>query len=78
MPAQLINNLNDELTHRKPMIKGIPCYPNPTYRPPPKPVRIPTPECSVSLQSSNINNDINFDLEENSPYQEGIISETYH
>ena len=51
-PAQLINNSNDKVTHRGPMIKGIPFYPSPTYRPPPKPVRIPALEIS---ESTNIN-----------------------
>ena len=41
-PVQSINNCNAEVINRKPMIKGIPFYPDPTYRPPPKPVRIPT------------------------------------
>ena len=42
-PAQSITNSNDEATHRSPMIKDIPFYPDPTYRPPFKPVRTPTP-----------------------------------
>ena len=59
-PAQSITNSNDEVTHRRPMIKDIPCYPNPNYRPPPKPTRPPTPGSSQSPE-------IYIDLEENSP-----------
>ena len=32
---------------------------------------------SDSSESTNINTDINLDFEENSPYQEGVISEAY-
>ena len=45
-PVQSINNSNAEIINRRPMIKDIPFYPDPTYRPPPKPVRIPTSESS--------------------------------
>ena len=61
-------------THRRPPIKDIPFYPDPTYRPPPKPVEIPTQKVSQSLDN---NPEINMDFEENSPFQEGVISEIY-
>ena len=66
-----------EVTHRSPMIKDIPFYPGPTYRPPPKPVRTPTPGGSKCSESTNIDPEINIDFEENSPFQEGIILEIY-
>ena len=59
------------------MIKDIPFSPDPNYRLPPKPVRIPTPRSSESSESTDINPEINIDFEENSPFQEGIVSETY-
>ena len=60
------------------MIKDIPFYPDDQiYRPPPKPVRIPTPGSSESSESTDINPEINIDLEENSLFQEGVISESY-
>ena len=34
-------------------------------------------QSSDSSESTNINTDINLDFEEESPFQEGIISETY-
>ena len=49
--------------------------------PSPKPIRSNMPRSQESLQSSpsteNINPDINLDFEENSPFQEGVISEAY-
>ena len=52
----------------------IPFYPNPVYRPPPRPVKIPSPEIAVNM---DINPELNIDFEENSPFQEGVISEMY-
>ena len=49
------------------MIKDILFYPDPMYRPSPKPVGIPTSE---SLE-------LNIDFEENSLFQEGVISESF-
>ena len=54
--------------------KGIPFYPDPTYRPPPKIVRIPMSEVSENI---NVNQEPNIDFKENSPFQEGVILETY-
>ena len=62
-PAQSITNSNAEVTHRRPVIKDIPFYPDPTYRPPPKPVRTPMPGSS---ESTDINPEINIDFKENS------------
>ena len=54
-------------------------HPGLVYRWPPKPIRHDT-----SIQGSqsspdieDINPNINFDFEENSPFQEGVISETF-
>ena len=72
-PTQSITNSNDEVTHRRPMIKNIPFYPDPCYRPPIKPIRTPMPGGSQSSEST----DINIDFQENSPFQKGVISEIY-
>ena len=53
--------------------KDIPFYPDPTYRPPPKPVKIPMSEV---LGNIDINLELNTDFKETSSFQEGIISET--
>ena len=66
------------MTHTRPLIPDIPFHPGPTYRPPPKPIRS---KCQESSQSSmnveNIHPDINLDFEENSLFQEGVISKTF-
>ena len=56
------------------MIKDIPFYPDPTYRPPSKLIRIPMSEGPGNI---DISPEINIDFEENSQFQEGVISETY-
>ena len=69
------------MTHTKPLIPDVPFHPGLTYRPPPKPIRPNVPRSQESSQRSssveNINPDINLDFEENSPFQEGVISETF-
>ena len=76
----IINNVHVGNTYTNPLILDVPFHPSPTYRPPPKPIRSNMPrseECSQSLSSvENINPDINLGFEENSPFQEGVISET--
>ena len=54
--------------------KDIPFYPDPVYRPLSQPVKIPMPELTGKM---DINPELNTDLEENSPFQEGVILETY-
>ena len=50
-------------------------YPDPTYRPPPKPVELPIPEVPRSI--SDFDPDINIVFEEISPFLQGVISEMY-
>ena len=73
-PVQSINNSNAEVMNRRPMIKDIPFYPDQTFRPPLKLVRIPTSERSENI---DISPELNIDYEENSPFQEGVILETF-
>ena len=63
-----------EVINRKPKIKDIPFSPDPTYKPPPKLIRIPTSEGPENI---DISPEINIDFEENFLFQEGVISETY-
>ena len=78
-----VNNAYEGLTHTRPLIPNVPFYPGPTYRPPPKLIRSKMPgshegsQSSNSSRSTNINTGINLDFEENSPFQEGVISEAY-
>ena len=55
--------------------REIPVYPDPVYRPPPKPVKTSVPKICRSL--SDIDPELNMDFEDNSPFQEGVISEKY-
>ena len=72
------------MTHKTHLIPDLHFHIGPTYRNPPKPIRSNMPKSQDSSQSSessgktNINSDINLDFEENSLFQEGVISETYH
>ena len=50
-------------------------YPDPLYRPSPKPNDIPLQEIPRKLM--HLDTDINTGFEENSPYQESVISEMY-
>ena len=79
-PMHTINDVDVGMTHTKPLIPDVPFHPGPTYRPPPKPFGPNMPRNQESSQSSlsveNINPDINLDFDENSPFQEGVISET--
>ena len=45
---------------------------HPSVRPPPKP-----PNAEDTITSPNLGQEPNVDFEENSPHQEGIITETY-
>ena len=54
--------------------KDIPFYPDPIYRFPPKPVKIPMPDIP---RNRDINPEVNIDFKENSPLQEGVISERH-
>ena len=64
-PVQSINNFYVEVINRRPMIKDIPFYPDQTYRPSPKPVRIPTSEIPENI---DISLELYIDFDENSPF----------
>ena len=60
--------------------RGIPAYTDPSYRPPPKATETPfqeIPRKLMGLDLDTLEQGINMNFEENSPYQEGVISETY-
>ena len=75
-----VNNVSGRMTNKNPLIPDVPFHPGPVYRPPPKPIK-QNMSYPQSLQSStsieNITPNINFDFEENSPFQEGVMSETF-
>ena len=55
--------------------KEITFYPDPVYRPPPKPVKMPIPK--IPRSRSDTDPELNIYFEDNSPYLEGVISELY-
>ena len=79
-PTHTITNADTGMSHTRPLISDVPFHPGPTYRPPPKPIRPNMPRSHESPPSSpsveNINLD-KLDFEENSPFQEGVISEMF-
>ena len=56
-------------------IRQVPFYPDPLIKPPPRPPD--TKKQDNVRMSLDLDLDINKEFEENSSYQEGIISETY-
>ena len=55
-PVQSVNYPSAEVFNGRPMIKGIPLYPDPAYRPPPKLIKIPMSE---GLENIDISTEIN-------------------
>ena len=75
-----INNASGKIPNNNPLIPDVPFHPGPVYRPLPNPIKqdVSYPQSSQSSTSvGDINPNINFDFEENSPFQEGIMSETF-
>ena len=72
-------NVNDKMANTNPLIPDGAFHPGPVYRPPPKPIKqnMTHAQSSQSSNTDSNNSDINFDFEENSPFKEGIMSETF-
>ena len=51
-PVQSVNSPSTEAVNRRSLIKNIPFHPHPTYRPPPKPIRIPSSEGQENIDIS--------------------------
>ena len=62
--------------NNNPFILDVPFHPDLLLRPKQPIKQNLTPE-QTSQNEQNINPNINFDLKENSPFQEGIMSETF-
>ena len=60
---------------KKDVTREIRIYPDPIYRPLPRPVKLPIPKVPRSLL--DIDPEIDMDFTENSPFQEGVISESH-
>ena len=71
------NNINDRLVNNNPFIPDVPFHLDLLLRPPKQPIK-QNMTCKQSSQNvQNISPNINFDFEENSSFQEGIMSETF-
>ena len=77
LPKQLITNKTERITRKKILGKNRqqPFYPDPIYRPLPRPPDNLRPNCPES--ESDTKPKIDTEFEENSPHKEGIISEVY-
>ena len=73
-PAHSINNVDDRIVNNNPLIPDAPFHPGPILRPP---IKQNKTHDQSAQNVQNINSDINFDFEENSPFQEGVISKTF-
>ena len=68
------------MTNNNPLIPDVPFHPGLVYRSLHKPIKqdMSYPKSSqIPTNIENINPNINFDFEENSPFQESIMSETF-
>ena len=77
VPDQLITNKTETITRKEIQGKNRkqPFYPDPIYRPPPRPPENLQPE---SLENRSVTKPkIDIEYKENSPHQEGVISEFY-
>ena len=65
---------NDRLVNNNPFMPDVPFHLDPILKPLTQPIK---QNMTHKQNSQNINPDINFDFEENSPLQEGVMSETF-
>ena len=78
-PMHYINNTDERIANNNPLMPDAAFHPGPILRPPPKPTKQNLTHVQSS-QNSNvkvINPNINFDFEENPPFQEGVMSEMF-
>ena len=66
---------NNRLVNNNPFMPDVPFHPDPLLRPPKQqPIK---QNITQNIQEINLNPNINLDFEENSPFQEGVMSETF-
>ena len=69
------DGMNDRLVNNNPFMPDVPFHPDPLFRPPKQqPIKQNTTQ---NIEEINPNPNIILDFEENSPFQEGIMSETF-
>ena len=69
--------MDDKMVNNNPFMPDAPFHPGPLLRPPIKPIKQNMTQDQSSQDVQDINPNINFDFEENSPFQEGIMSEMF-
>ena len=73
-----INDANGQMTNKTPLMPDVPFHPGPVYKPPPELIMQNVSYPQSSQSSTDIDNiNPNFDFEENSPFQEGVMSKTF-
>ena len=71
------NNTNDIIVNNNPFMPDVPFHPDLLLRPPKQSIK-QNMMCEQNSQNvQDIKPNINFDFEENSPFQEGVMSETF-
>ena len=78
-PMHSINNTDDRIANNNPLMTDAAFHPGPILRPPPKPIKQNLTHVQSSQNSNvkDINPNISFDFEENTQFQEGIMSKTF-
>ena len=76
-PTHSINNANDRMVNNNPFMPDVPFHPGPILRPLITPLKQNMTHDQSSQNVQDINPNINFDFEENSPFQEGVMSEKF-
>ena len=66
-----------QMVNNNPFMPDTPFHPGPILRPPIKPIKQNMTHDQSSQNVQDIDPNINFDFEENSPFQEGIMLETF-
>ena len=71
------NKANDRIVNNNPFMPDVPFHPDLLLRPPKQPIKQNMTCKQNSRNVQDINPNINFNFGENSPLQEGVMSETF-
>ena len=71
------NSANDRIVNNNPFMPDVPFHLDPLLTCPKQPIKQNMTHKQNSQNVQDINPNINFDFEENSPFQEGVMSETF-
>ena len=71
------NKANERMVNNNPFLPDVPFHLDPLLRPPKQPIKEIMMHDQNSQNVKDISPNIKFDFKENSPFQEGIMSETF-